>query len=159
MSTNLAHAADAASFQTGHIGLNVTDLDRSAAFYRAVFGFAVMGEGTDPARRYAFLGDGGRLILTLWQQADDRFAPRRAGLHHLAFQVETIEQVRDAERRVRDLGTPLYHGGVVPHAEGAQSGGIFFDDPDGTRLEIYAPSGADSANAAPTQDAPTCGFF
>ena len=34
----------------------------------------------------------------------------------------------------------------------------FFTDPDGIRLEIYAPAGADTA-PAPTPGAPTCGFF
>ena len=52
----------------------------------------------------------------------------------------------------------LVYDGVVPHGEGASSGGVFFTDPDGIRLEIYAPSGADTA-PAPTQGAPTCGFF
>lgn len=45
----------------------------------------------------------------------------------------------------------------MPHREGAQSGGIFFEDPDGTRLEIYAKDGA--SGAAPVTGAPTCGFF
>ena len=48
--------------------------------------------------------------------------------------------------------------GVVAHGEGAASGGIFFTDPDGIRLEIYAPGGAESA-PAPSGAAPTCGFF
>ena len=52
----------------------------------------------------------------------------------------------------------LHHGGIVPHGEGASSGGIFFEDPDGTRLEIYAPAGANTA-PAPSGTAPTCGFF
>jgi catechol-2,3-dioxygenase len=159
MSTDTTPAANVAAFQTGHVGLNVTDVDRSAAFYHAVFGFRVLDEGTDPARRYAFLGDGDRLVLTLWQQADGRFAPRQAGLHHLAFQVESIAQVREAARRVREAGGHLYYEDIVPHAEGAQSGGIYFDDPDGTRLEIYAPSGVGDANPAPAQDGPACGLF
>ncbi|MES2462541.1 MAG: VOC family protein, partial [Armatimonadota bacterium] len=37
------------------------------------------------------------------------------------------------------------------------SGGLFFEDPDGTRLEIYAPSGVEGT--VPTSGAPTCGFF
>ncbi len=53
---------------------------------------------------------------------------------------------------------PFAYDGVVPHGEGARSGGVFFHDPDGTRLEVYAPSGADPGNA-PTAGAPTCGFF
>ena len=86
------------------------------------------------------------------------FVTDRPGLHHLAFLVSDIEEVRAAEERVRALGAPLFHDGVVPHGEGATSGGIFFGDPDGIRLEIYAPSGADVA-PAPTAAAPTCGFF
>ena len=34
----------------------------------------------------------------------------------------------------------------------------FFKDPDGLRLEVYVPTGADGA-PAPTGQEPTCGFF
>jgi catechol 2,3-dioxygenase-like lactoylglutathione lyase family enzyme len=138
--------------------LNVTDLDRSLHFYRRVFGFDVQAEGEDADRRWAFLARDGQLVLTLWQQSDTTFATRSAGLHHLSFQVETIDEVKAAEQVLRELGAEFAHDGVVPHGEGASSGGIFFTDPDGIRLEIYAPSGADTA-PAPSGDAPTCGFF
>jgi lactoylglutathione lyase len=37
---------------------------------------------------------------------------------------------------------------------------VFFEDPDGIRLEIYAPSAAEAeARPAPTGSAPACGFF
>ncbi|MEV4673192.1 VOC family protein [Actinomadura sp. NPDC049382] len=146
------------ALQTGHVGLNVNDLDRSLPFYLRVFGFEVQAESKDPSRRWAFLGRDGRLVLTLWEQSDTTFATRSAGLHHLSFQVETIDEVKAAERVLRDLGAELVHDGVVPHGEGVSSGGIFFTDPDGTRLEIYAPTGADTA-PAPSGAAPTCGFF
>ncbi|MBC8140835.1 MAG: VOC family protein [Armatimonadetes bacterium] len=143
--------------KTGHVGINVTDLARAKSFYRNVFGFEVAGEGAEPERRFAFLSDNARLVLTLWEQSAGRFDKTLPGLHHLSFQVETIEQVKEAERRVRAEGVPLYHDGIVPHSEGATSGGIFFEDPDGTRLEIYAP--ADVTGTAPSGAAPTCGFF
>lgn len=146
------------ALQTGHVGLNVNDLDRSLPFYLHVFGFEVQAESKDPSRRWAFLGRDGRLVLTLWEQSDTTFATRSAGLHHLSFQVETIDEVKAAERVLRDLDAELVHDGVVPHGEGVSSGGIFFTDPDGTRLEIYAPTGADTA-PAPSGAAPTCGFF
>ena len=142
------------TLQTGHVGLNVTDLARSIDFYRQVFGFEVLG--VDP--RYAFLGRDGVLLVTLWQQSDGRYAAGRPGLHHLSFQVPDIEAVRRAEATLRAIGADLVHDGVVPHGEGVSSGGIFFTDPDGIRLEIYAPAGADVA-PAPTPGAPTCGFF
>ncbi|MEU1507508.1 MULTISPECIES: VOC family protein [unclassified Kitasatospora] len=148
------------TLQTGHIGLNVTDLDRSTAFYRSVLGLELVKEGTDPERRFAFLGRDGRLVITLWQQSAGAFATAAPGLHHLSFQVDSLDEVRAAERLLRELGAGFAHDGVVPHSEGAASGGIFFTDPDGIRLEIFTPQGVDATGAtAPTGTAPTCGFF
>ncbi|MET7330617.1 VOC family protein [Nonomuraea sp. NPDC005650] len=146
------------SFQTGHIGLNVTDLDKSKEFYTRVFGFTVAGESQEDGRRYAFLTQDGALMLTLWQQSAGRFEPARPGLHHLSFQVADLDAVRRAESVIREIGATLFHDGVVPHREGASSGGVFFADPDGIRLEIFAPDGAGD-RPAPSSDAPTCGFF
>jgi catechol 2,3-dioxygenase-like lactoylglutathione lyase family enzyme len=146
------------AFESGHLGLNVSSLDRSKKFYQEVFGFHLMGESSAEGRRFAFLGDGQKLILTLWQQSDGRFQTHRPGLHHLSFQVASIEQVERAERRLREMNAIFLHDGIVPHAEGSPSGGIFFEDPDGIRLEIYSPSGA-GHRPAPTPDGPSCGFF
>ncbi|RVU23924.1 VOC family protein [Streptomyces antnestii] len=148
----------AKTLQTGHVGLNVTDLDRSLAFYREVFDFEVLAEGKDDGRRWAFLGRDAQLLVTLWQQSEGTFDTARPGLHHLSFQVESIDEVKATEQVLRGLGAEFTYQGVVPHGESAASGGIFFTDPDGIRLEIYAPTGADPA-AAPTAGAPTCGFF
>lgn len=151
-------AATATRFETGHVGLNVTDVARSTRFYQEVFGFEV-ADGSDQAgRRFAFLKQGEVLVLTLWEQSEEGFARDRSGLHHLSFRVDSMDEVRQAEDRVRALEARVYHDGVVAHAEGAQSGGLFFEDPDGIRLEIYAPGGA-AGEAAPTPGAPTCGFF
>ncbi|MFE0512043.1 VOC family protein [Streptomyces sp. NPDC058964] len=146
------------TLRTGHIGLNVTDLDRSLAFYRDVLGFALLAEGKDDDRRYAFLGEGDALVLTLWQQAGETYDGGRAGLHHLAFTADSIERVGEYESALRAAGVHFAHEGVVAHREGSASGGIFFHDPDGTRLEISVPHGAENA-PAPHASAPTCGFF
>src|SRR5688572_16844738 len=120
---------------TGHVGINVTDLDRSQSFYSEVFGLSPMGGSSDGDRRFAFLGDGTQIVLTLWEQARERFDRGRAGLHHLSFRVDSIDVVKSAEAALRGRGAKLVYDGVVPHADGADSGGIFFEDPDGTRLE------------------------
>jgi lactoylglutathione lyase len=143
----------ATTYATGHVGLNVADLDRSVAFYTQLFGWTVKGRGDG----YAFLGDDERLVLTLWQQSAGSFATDQPGLHHLSFEVDSLDAVQAAEARVRETGSKLYHDGIVPHGEGAGSGGIFFEDPDGIRLEIY--TGAGVHGTAPSKDAPTCGFF
>ncbi|MCF6388851.1 VOC family protein [Mycobacterium sp. MBM] len=151
-------APTAPQLAPGHVGLNVTDLTRSVDFYRRALGFEQLAISDSGDRRFAFLGVDGDLRLTLWQQSDGEFSGRTPGLHHLSFRVDTIEQVRAVQSVLGDLGVTFAHDGVVAHGEGAASGGIFFTDPDGIRLEVYAPSGAE-AEPAPNGESPTCGFF
>lgn len=143
----------------GHVGVNVTDLDRSIAFYERVFGLeaTVAPDRADP-RRYARLTRDGALVLTLWPQASGSFDGATPGLHHLAFQVATAAEVEQARAVLEELGARFAYEGVVPHRDGAESGGLFFFDPDGARLEItteHAPLTA----PAPSGAAATCGFF
>ncbi|TMS50947.1 VOC family protein [Mycobacterium sp. DBP42] len=143
---------------TGHVGINVTDLDRSVDFYRNALGFEPLAVNTEGGHRYAFLGTNGTLRLTLWQQSNGRFSTETPGLHHLSFEAASLDEVRTVEAALKVLGTQFAHDGVVAHGESTASGGIFFTDPDGTRLEVYAPNGAQDA-PAPSGTAPTCGFF
>ncbi|MEW1912739.1 VOC family protein [Kitasatospora sp. NPDC085895] len=148
------------TLQTGHVGLNVTDLTRSVAFYRRLLGLDVAAASDEPGRRHALLGRDGTLVLTLWEQSTGSFAPGAPGLHHLSFRVDSVEEVRAAEAVLKELGADFAHEGVVPHREGADSGGVFFTDPDGIRLEIFTPAGVAGTGAtAPDTTAPTCGFF
>lgn len=145
--------------QTGHVGLNVTDLDRSIEFYRRVFDLDLLNQ-PDPAdpQRYARLGSGGQLVLTLWPQSAGKFAADTPGLHHLAFEAPGPDEIRRTQAVLEELGAEFAYEGVVPHRDGADSGGLFFFDPDGIRLELsmaHAPLTA----AAPAGAAPTCGFF
>jgi len=146
------------ALKTGHIGLNVTDLRRSIEFYGKLFQFDVLAQQLDGDRAFALLGDSASLQIALWEQSSGTFATGLPGLHHLSFEVADISAVRQAEATLKELGVEFAYDGVVPHGEGASSGGIFFTDPDGVRLEIYAPVGAEGA-AAPVKGAPTCGFF
>jgi len=141
----------------GHVGINVTDLERSERFYGSIFGLTTMNASRDANRRFAFLGDGTNIVQTLWEQAKDGFDRERAGLHHLSFQVDSIDEVRRAQKKVLAEGAKLSYDDVVPHAEGRDSRGIFFEDPDGTRLEIFTTSGLSGLKAP--SDGPTCGFF
>lgn len=142
------------TLQSGHVGLNVTNLGRSKNFYQDVFGFKSMLESNAKGREFVFLGDGQNIVLTLWQQSQGRFDGHRPGLHHLSFQLASIDEVKQAEQKLLAMKVPLLYEGIVPHSEGADSGGVYFEDPDGTRLEIYSLTGA-RGRTAPATDAPT----
>jgi len=146
------------TFQTSHIGLNVTNIEQSKQFYQMIFDFEVAGESVGGEKEFVFLKNGEQLVLTLWRQSNGRFPTNQPGLHHLAFAVDTIEEVQAVEEKVRQAGVKLYHDGIVPHSQGESSGGIFFEDPDGIRLEVNTKQGADSSHT-PSGAAPTCGFF
>ncbi len=143
----------------GHIGINVTDLATSKDFYSDVFGLEVLGSQDDGPHRFAFLGKGpNNVALTLWQQSNRRYDEKAAGLHHFSFQAESLDAVRAAEARLKKRGVKFIYDRIVPHNEGTPSGGIFFEDPDGLRLEIFAPAGAEDIPAA-SGELPACGFF
>jgi catechol-2,3-dioxygenase len=145
-------------FTTGHVGLNVSNLANSKAFYEKIFGLQAAFESNEAKQRFAFMGDGERLMLTLWQQSDGRFADNRPGLHHLSFEVDSIQDVLAIESKLREAGLKIIYDGIVPHGEGQSSAALFFEDPDGIRLEVYTNSGGESYQA-PHSDAPSCGFF
>jgi len=144
--------------QTGHVGLNVTEIERAKDFYQTICDFEIMSESEEAGKRFAFLGQNGQLLLTLWEQSKGDFVTDRPGLHHLSFEVSDIDQVQGFEQRLRAYGIEPLHDGLVSHDEGASSGGIYFLDPDGIRLEIFSGSGFDQHNGA-YEGAPTCGFF
>jgi lactoylglutathione lyase len=144
--------------QPGHAALNVTDLKRSTDFFVAALGLDVLAQSDQPGAQFAFLGQNGRLLLTLWPQSEGRFDAHRPGLHHLSFELPSMDAVRAAEERLRALGAKIHHGGLVSHGEGIPSGGLYFEDPDGTRVEIFSATGAEDLSPA-TAHGPSCGFF
>lgn len=130
-----------------HVRLTVTDIDRSRAFYDAVFGFQVAYElpaDADAATRealgflyggviYAF--GGGLLGLRPVAPSGDAFSEDRAGLDHLSFTVAALADL-DAAIKILD-GLGVGHGPVKNLGEVSI---LEFRDPDGIALELTAPN-------------------
>jgi lactoylglutathione lyase len=60
-------ATQSRALQTGHAGLNVSDIGRSGKFYREAFGLEVLAESREEGYEFAFLARDEKLLLTLWQ--------------------------------------------------------------------------------------------
>lgn len=143
-----------------HIDLTVSDARRSVAFYDAVLGFlgyragkmdldatsgTIGGFGLDR-------GSDGFFSIALEPvrgqnagRAHDRYSP---GLHHLAFNVETAEDVDAAYSLLLEIGAeildpPTDYGAREGYGDGYYA--VFFADPDGLKLEIVCfPPGLES---------------
>ncbi|RKL65088.1 glyoxalase [Salipaludibacillus neizhouensis] len=144
--------------KTGHVGLNVKNLKKSLLFYTDVFGLETIRESNENGKIFAFLGHNGNITITLWEQSQTEFSKNHSGLHHLAFEADSIEVVKSMEKKVVSMGAKMIYHGITSHEEGSESGGIFFLDPDGIRLEIYTPSGIQS-HVDNNSEGPACGFF
>ncbi|MBW4719971.1 VOC family protein [Saccharothrix obliqua] len=127
----------------GHITLTVVDVDRSVAFYTALFGGAVRHAGEDAIGPFAVVdGPGVRLGFRRHRttRADDRFAPDRVGLDHLAVHVADVTRLLAWRDRLDRLGAR--HSGIVEDAWGHH---LNAEDPDGIALEFHSPSTPDQS--------------
>lgn len=142
----------------GHIGINVNSIEVSKEFYIDLFDFEIIFEETKDNRKYIFLGHDGEIVITLWEQSDKQFSKDTAGLHHLAFQLDSVEDLIVFEKKLELLKVEKIYDKIVSHAEGADSGGIFFLDPDSVRLEVCVANGIHKCQPGTKEDS-SCGFF
>ena len=119
----------------GHVVLNVSDLERSVAFYTGVLGFRVsdvypedMMPGGMVFMRCNTDHHGVALVCSL------REAPASRDLNHLAFEVSTLDEVIRARNFLREHDVPIDFEGR--RRAGCQIA-VEFRDPDGHHLEIY----------------------
>jgi hypothetical protein len=83
-------------------------------------------------------------VLTLWEQSGRPFKKRRAGLHHLAFEADSVEEVNRTKGLLENLGARWSEGAKL-YEERLRSAAIHFNDPDGIRIELYCPGCAETA--------------
>ena len=119
----------------GHVVLRARDLRRTAEFYVKVLGFAIsdvypedMVPGGMVFMRYNADHHGVALVGGMPGPSDKR------ELHHFAFEVDTLDEVFLARRRLREHGAKIVFEGR--RRAGVQIA-VEFLDPDGHHLEIY----------------------
>ncbi|GAB4106650.1 VOC family protein [Micromonospora taraxaci] len=145
-----------------HVGIAVSDLDRSVAFYQALLGkepvvrdetmhgagFAQsQGLPTTKLRYATFNLDNLGIDLIQFQDPVGevaQVAANRPGSMHLCFHVDDVRSVVDRMRAagIEFLGEPYtFAAGEVNPPEALGTEVAYFNDPDGTNLELIAPKG------------------
>jgi|SRR6516165_2292981 lactoylglutathione lyase len=110
---NIMTKAKDGTIALGHIGITVSDLDVSEAFYQEVLGLRVVDESLEFESRYASMARDGNILLTLWEHGGRRIKKRRPGLHHLAFEAESVGEVNRIKGLLDNLGTHWTEGARI----------------------------------------------
>ena len=133
-----------------HVGLVVSDLERSRRFYRDALGLEEVPRPTNFTFDGAWFRFGEHELHLLTEahttggagQPDGGGAGAERGLtHHLAFEVGDLAEAR---ARLAEAGVEL-SGGPMPRGDGVTQ--MFFVDPDGYVLEYFERTGEDQSEA------------
>lgn len=139
-----SHAADSPVRGIDHVGLTVTDLGASEAFFVETLRFSLIRRDAEYPAVFLTNGD---IIVTLWRVSDpsdsvsfDR--KRNVGLHHLAFQVDSFEEL-DALFRRLDRAPGVRIEFAPEPLSGGPTKHMMIREPSGNRLEfIHRPPSA-----------------
>ena len=119
----------------GHVVLNVRDVEHSLKFYVGVLGFEVsdvypdtMVPGGMVFMRFNTDHHGVALVGSAKKES------ARSEMHHMAFEVASLDEVFLARTRLREAGVAIEYEGR--RRAGCQVA-VEFLDPDGHHLEIY----------------------
>lgn len=126
-----------------HLDLNVSNLERSQAFFAALlpgFGYQVgeSGSGWTTWRCGSF-------YITLVQAEEPYrsrgFHRKQVGVNHLAFPAPSREAVNELYLWLKDRGITVLYGGPLDMGTPDQPNyAVFFEDPDRLKLEyVYRP--------------------
>ena len=129
-----------------HISLNVSDLSRSADFYRRFF-----GEPKKLKADYAkFVTE--EPVIHLALQPGRRPSDGDGALSHLGIRVDTSDQVREWRRTLVERGVPAEAEKREDCCYALQDK-FWVSDPDGNRWEVY---NVVEDNEATSREAQTC---
>ena len=129
-----------------HIAINCQDLNRSLEFYTNILGLRITArEYSKPGIEY-FLDCGASLLglIQAPEGAAHRLQEAGIGGNHVAFRVQT----QDFDRIHEELKTQQVP--ITFSKKREKSWSLYFQDPDGNKLEIIAWPSEDASHGPPT---------
>ena len=124
-----------------HVGLTVTDLDASSAFFTELLGWDRVGG--DPDYPAVFVSDG-HVMVTLWRAREPATAAafnknNAVGLHHLALKVADLDALDGIYRRLVAAGNVAIEFAPEP-LRGGPAVHMMCLEPGGIRVEFIVPA-------------------
>jgi catechol 2,3-dioxygenase len=122
----------------GHVVLKVRDARKSRDFYTRTLGLRVAHEDLNGGAVFLSFGREHHdlaLFPLATGEAPDATQP---GLHHMAWQLGSFQELQDAYRELKAMGVPIES--TIEHNV---TRSIYFHDPDGNRVELYCDMVAD----------------
>lgn len=113
-----------------HIVISVKDFKRSIKFYSAFLGKAVVSKYDAHWK----LGEIKLFLTYPYKKSAISFDKSNLGLNHIAFRATSKRQLLNLAAKLRKAGIP--NSGIVID-QYSKKDFIWFDDPDGIRLEFY----------------------
>jgi glyoxylase I family protein len=119
-----------------HATLTVNDVLKTKEFYEELFQLKI---NMDDDKSFSLLEVGIPCWFTQWQPAtNDRFDEKRVGLDHIAYKIESMEDLKVIEERLKEMKVQTagieYFDGKYPY--------VAFRDPDNIQTEFFIPKEA-----------------
>ena len=130
--------------RVGHVGLVAADAGELARFYCEVLGMQESdrmryAEGSPFSEAVFLRCNSDHHVLSIFglrnpPSRDETAREPTPGLHHVAFELSSFEELRDAARYVREHGLPVH--GTRTGGPGCQLR-LYFWDPEGNMIELF----------------------
>ena len=125
-----------------HVEIYVSDLARTKDFYGWLLGelgYAVVNEW--PLGISYGLGQTYFVFVQVEEAfLKDGYHRKRVGLNHLAFHVDSRQEVDNFTEQLRARGATVLYEDRHPYAGGENYYAVFFEDPDRMKLELAVSS-------------------
>src|SRR5262249_4248033 len=129
----------------GHVVLKVRDAGKSRDFYTRTLGLKVAHEDLERGTVLLSFGKEHHDLALFQLASGETPGPTQPGLHHMAWQLGSFEELRAAYQELKAIGVP-----VESTVEHNVTRSVYFPDPDGNRVELYCDMTADGFETMPT---------